>query len=397
MKPTFRSTLAVALLLSTTTAFSQNVTLQEFETDSGTTGSKFGAAVAATSKFLYASAPGFDRGGFEDSGAVFSFTLKTLTQYFRLATPTSFKQQEGSRLASTKAELLIGYPAKYINSAANAGEVVYYNEKQQVPVIFNSLDPVPNDRFGDALAMSSKLIVIGAPGEQDGPNSDHTGAAFAIVKKVPSNLIRLPLPHFIDGEKTGAAVAVSTKFIIVGAPYADDEVTSAQGKVYVYDAKTFGRIRTLNKPESASPNAHFGTSVVFAGTSLFVGAPGAEAGTGMVYQFDTKTFSFIRAISSSALQQDSDFGSVLAGDKKYLVVGSPLHQQGGAEGGIAEVYDVKTGALVDTLESPSPEAGEHFGAALTVLKGGRVAVGAPAPDSLSNDGHVYVQTIVPAP
>jgi hypothetical protein len=213
-------------------------------------------------------------------------------------------------------------------------------------------------------------------------------------------------PPAAAGDRAGAAVAVSPKYIAVGAPGATVDGVTSTGKVYIFDAKTRVLVHTLegnngngNQQES---QPRFGASLLIVGSNLFVGAPNQNSGNsnspnflasaGMVYRYKVGSWEEIGNYKSKSPQADAQFGASLASNKKLLAVGSPLYDDNDIDAGLAEVFVVKTGQLTLTLRSMAPIVSEHFGHALAFLKK-RIAVGAPAPDSETSEGHVYVYTL----
>ncbi len=91
-------------------------------------------------------------------------------------------------------------------------------------------------------------------------------------------------------------------------------------------------------------------------------------------------------------QEGGRFGYRVATDVNYHVVGSSLADADGfVSSGIVHVFDTTTGALLATLNNPTPGGGDNFGDAVAV-SGSHVVVGARRDDSagLNNNGAAYV-------
>src|SRR5207244_4025539 len=125
------------------------------------------------------------------------------------------------------------------------------------------------------------------------------------------------------GDYFGSSVAVSSNIVVVGAPF---DYTGAvdSGSAYVFNATTGALIATLNNPTPAVED-YFGLSVAVSGNTVVVGAYGDDTGN--------------------------------------------------TNAGSAYVFNAATGALVATLNNPTPAASDYFGAAVAV-SGNTVAVGA---------------------
>src|SRR5438105_599479 len=78
----------------------------------------------------------------------------------------------------------------------------------------------------------------------------------------------------------------------------------------------------------------------------------------------------------SGPQQGAIFGTAVAADSNFHVVGAPSSDVGGiTDVGQAFVYNATTGALVATLNNPTPVSGDAFGVSVAV-SGNTVVVGA---------------------
>src|SRR5437879_4179908 len=66
-------------------------------------------------------------------------------------------------------------------------------------------------------------------------------------------------------------------------------------------------------------------------------------------------------------QQDAHFGTAVAADTNFHVVGAPTSDVGGiTDVGLAFVYNATTGALLATLNNPTPAANDDFGVSVAV-------------------------------
>jgi len=375
------------------------VTLMPTWDDPGPDSSEFGRALAVTGKFLYVGAPKFNlSAGSHDAGRVFIYNQKTLEYSSLFATGFDGMAEGGAALSATKKEVLMAAPGRIISGIAQ-GQAALISEKSD-HVVFSNPEPANGDRFGSAVAVDKKLVVIGAPGDVGDSGGHLSGSAFVAQRK-NNVLLRLSLPAYQDGDRAGEAVAVSKKFIAVGAPGTDLTNIDA-GAVHIYDAKDFSYIRTLSVNHSfAFPQ--FGSSLAFSGNSLFVGAPTDSYGAflsvdyiataGAVYEFDTRTWTEVQKYSSANRQADARFGHSIAVDKKNLIIGSPTHDNVStlmSNAGIAEVFDRKLRSWKAEFMSRAPLANEEFGSSLAMMKKKRIAVGSPMPGHASLDGAVNV-------
>jgi hypothetical protein len=305
----------------------------------------------------------------------------------------------GSAVAASKSEAMFGLPGKSVLGSAGSGTAVYFNEKTNFTQEINDPLSGTNDLFGSSLAIGKKFMVVGAPRDYlSGGPLERSGAAFVANKKdfLPNVLSGHEVHDF---DQIGAAVAVSNKFIAVGAP----GYSGGTGAVHIFNAKTRAFVTTLTIGGTLFNLPHFGSSLVFSGKYLFVGAPnddfglfgfpGYEGAAGSVIQYDTKAWTIVRTLRAPSIEGSAEFGASLSADKKRIAVGSPGTATAGIERGSAFLYDIKTGDFQETFVSAEPIDHEEFGRSVLLTAPNLLAVGAPATEVDSREGNVYVFTL----
>lgn len=402
--PDYRTPMIAACVFCGAIASGQYSTVEVQQTlaDPGTSSSRFGHRVVATKKSIYVAAPGFDRHPtIANSGGLFRYDRKTLAPLEPHLFGFEDNTEGGFGAFATKSEILAGRPGIWRGSHPGVGQAVYRKEKTNSGGYVENWAAGPNDRFGAALAITKRWLVIGAPGDVGGPQSYVSGSAFVSLKKEPFQAIRLDLPSYADGDEAGFAVAATNKVIAVGAPGTAGNLggpVEDTGAVHLYDAKTLNYLRSITAtPLFGGPR--LGSALLFSGKSLFVGAPKASYGSflspdyvpgcGAVYEYNIKDWSLVRTYYSAIRQTGAEFGSSLAADKKNLLVGSPGF---GDNHGRAELISRATGELVRRFVSPNPAENEQYGTSVIILDKRRVAVGAPAENTTTRDGTLYVHT-----
>ncbi|MFN7564909.1 MAG: hypothetical protein ACK5TH_24255, partial [Prosthecobacter sp.] len=96
---------------------------------------------------------------------------------------------------------------------------------------------------------------------------------------------------------------------------------------------------------------------------------------------------------STVPQTGAELGSSVAISSAYFVAGSPLDDTGAEDSGQVRVFDTSTGALLHTMNNPSPADGDKFGAAVATVNNW-VMVSAPYDDTDgTNSGQVYVYNL----
>jgi|GEM_PF-779152 len=201
----------------------------------------------------------------------------------------------------------------------------------------------------------------------------------------------------------GNAIAVSGDVIVVGSKF-DDDLGWEAGSVYVY---RFEQSSGLWKQEAklygsdSQIDDNFGHCVSVNGDRILVGAPyhdstAADTGATYIFRYDAQTQSWNeekKLIRTNSVTEDwFGFSVDIAGD--MLVIGVPGDDTKGNQAGAAEVYRYDPGSLDWVLLNtfiPSDIMNLHrFGHAVAV-SGFVVAIGCPGDDANGwMAGSVYV-------
>lgn len=255
------------------------------------------------------------------------------------------------------------------------------------PTVLVSPKPQKNGEFGSAVAVSGSIAVVGAPFDKVGSSVAGRAFIFNTATGAKFNLTS-PNSHAQLEGFYGWSVAVSGTIVAVGAPHetagVSPDTEPYSGHVYLYNATTGHRTRTLSAP-TIEDDQTFGASVAIAGTTIVVGTPG-ESGGGAVYLFSSKTGNLLSTLNPpSGLSSGAQFGEIVAINGTTVAVGAPLDTVSGiTEAGAAFTFSATTAALGISVVSPSPSFEGQFGASLA-LSTTKLAVGAPG----ETNGTVY--------
>jgi len=192
----------------------------------------------------------------------------------------------------------------------------------------------------------------------------------------------------------GVAVAATEEVYVVGAPSAEVN-ESASGAAFLY-SRAHELLRTLAPPEPQS-GMSFGFAVALCDELVAVGAPeyrgpGSGSATGAVFLFRRSDGSLYRTLTDQTPSTRDEFGATLACHEVsgVLAVGAPTHQRDGKPVGEVQVFDVRSGEHIATIDDPTPSNNDLFGMAIT-FNDALIAVGAPADSSLpAQTGQVHV-------
>lgn len=201
-----------------------------------------------------------------------------------------------------------------------------------------------------------------------------------------------PIPDaYVDGpDFFGFSLDLYKNSVIIGA-YGDDTDAINTGIVHLFDVNNGQLLQTFSNP-SPDQGDNFGFELALSNKYALVGAVGDDTGgidAGIAYLFDVKTGELLQTFTNPNPGDGDRFGASLALKGNKILIGSPLNDTGGPDSGIAYLYDAKTGELLQTFANPNPEL-EGFGAALTFVGNNQVAIGAPRSETSSGSGIVYI-------
>lgn len=250
---------------------------------------------------------------------------------------------------------------------------------------------LPSSGFGNVLAFSGDLLVVGAPSALSG-----TGAALSYSRGTDG--VWSETEALYGEESAGFGFALDTTGVLtaIGAPLLLAPGTNvAVGGVYVYEFANggFTQVGSVLRGSSGvdAANEFFGSSVAVSDNGLVVvGASGnsgdSNPGRGAFY---------IYSRSGGAWNLEASFAGIQAGDTlaigvdvdratgSVVVAGAP-----GVGPGYAMIFERVGGTWTNTFLAVGDSEGERFGTAVSVLSSAFVAIGAPGFDN--NRGRITV-------
>jgi hypothetical protein len=138
---------------------------------------------------------------------------------------------------------------------------------------------------------------------------------------------------------------------------------------------------------------NFGNTVASYGDYIAVQAryEGSVATAGRVYLFDAKTGSLLRTFNTPSPENQGKYGNALALFGDYLVVGAPGEEVGAFwDAGKVYIYKASTGTLLRTLTSPNGHGNGSFGTSVSVYED-NLLIGASGESigSINSAGRAY--------
>lgn len=342
----------------------------------------FGAAMAAGPDFVVVGAP-FDDAGATDAGSVYVFDGLTGGLSFTISNPEpAVSDHFGKSVAANANAIAVGAPNKQV-SLIRPGRVYSFDNGGTYQWTFNSSSPEDNGEFGFSLSFQphGNGLIVGAPGETVA-GYPAAGRAYGFDVDLGTLMGSLEKPMPLMNDRFGHAVAFGEGGLLyVGAPQ-DDSVTLDGGAVYAFNG--WGMPPYFQRGEWTSPMSgdQFGAALVTANGTLFVGAPGRNAGAGAVSALSGERGMPLYEIQDPHATAGDGFGSSLDAWDQRLLVGAPGDDTGASDAGMAYLLRSEDGALIAAVGNPSAAAGESFGRSVALFRADGGA------DTLLNDSFV---------
>ena len=274
--------------------------------------------------------------------------------------------------------VLVGVPNQVIRRREAGSAFLFDRDTGQVIHEFGLTTPTDGALFGQSVALTPDVVVIGSPHSLDRAGT-YTGGVHIFDQATGKHRTTIVNPHPSTGV-FGHTLAVGGNRLVVGDPQASTASSYYTGAGYVFDVTNSDLLLTLRPPTPIPGKpSRFGHAVGLAESLIFIGAPLEHVGSieaGAVYSFNRQTGALGTIFTNPHPNPTEFFGWSLAGKGHTLLVGALGYQGTYREEGIAYVFDTKSGKLVHTLNNPEPRDRAHFGKTVALLPN-LFVVGAP--------------------
>jgi hypothetical protein len=372
---------------------------------------EFANSVAISNTYAIVGAYGEDDAGGSLSGKAYIYNAVTGSLLYTLNNPNAYSTSAfdyfGYSVSISDTRAIVGAFFEDDAGGLDSGKAYIYNTATG-SLLFTLNNPNPvgtssSDYFGRSVSISDTYAIVGAHQE------NASGVVLDAGKAYIYNAVTGALLHTLDNPNAystgsfdyfGYSVAISNSRAIVGAYGEDDVNGTTSGKAYIYNAVTGALLYTLNNPNpvGTSNGDNFGYSVAISSTYAIVGAYGEDSQSGKAYIYSVATGALLHTLNNPnayGTTSTDRFGWSVSISDTYAVVGAYLEDDtGGLSSGKAYIFDVSTGALLQTLDNPnaySTGLGDEFGRSVAI-SGSQVIVGAPYEDEAggSNSGKSYI-------
>jgi hypothetical protein len=300
-------------------------------------------------------------------------------------------------------------------------------------------DRAANDRFGIRVSISGSNIVVGATAEDEDASGTNTlsgaGAAYVFNKDAGGTdnwgqVKKLVASDRAIDDNFGNSLAISSNLIVVGVNLEDEDASgnstlSNAGSAYIFSidaggTNNWGQVKKLVASDRAAGD-NFGYSIGISGNNIVVsaylesedasgGATLANAGSAYVFNKDAggvDNWGQVKKLVTSDRAAGDIFGISVAISGNNIVVGAFNESEDASGGntlslaGSAYVFSKDQGGInnwgqVQKIVASDRGASDRFGASVTI-NGGNIIVGVSQEDedagganTITSSGSVYV-------
>ena len=353
----------------------------------------FGSAVVIDQGVVVVGTPSGDYHGV-DSGEVNLYDVDTGEHFLQIfPDDPAVGKFFGKSLAIEDGVLIVGAIGD-LDNGSNSGAVYLFDLLTGVQLFkLTANDGETFDDFGFAVAVDNGIVAVGAIGDDD--MGDAAGAVYLFDVTTGAFLRKIHASDGGDLDFFGLSISIDNDTILIGAPrtvfFGND------GAAYVFDVSS-GVQENKFQPATLQLAGEFGQTVLLQGDIVVVGSPGRHGNDGSVFVFDLPSgdLGYEKSAFFSGFGEHEQFGSSLALDFGFLVVGSPRTDWSNNQGesaGYVKVYNVVNGSLIDNV--PPRWFGDYgnFGSSVAI-QNGKIITGAPGVNGIAQEsGRAYVYNL----
>ena len=368
-----------------------------------TTNDYFGISVAVSGTTAVVGAHWDDPGGVSAAGTAYVFDTATGVLVATLDNPDpTAGDRFGDSVAVSGTTAVVGAYLDDPGGINQAGTAYVFDTTSGALIAtLNNPALTTGDFFGGSVAVDGTTAVVGANGDDPGGVFD-AGTAYVFDTTTGALIATLDNPDPMPDDLFGNSVAVSGTTAVVGAFWDDPGGIEDAGTAYVFDTASGALIATLNNPDPTIEDS-FGVSVAVNGTTAVIGAygdgPGGIDAAGTAYVFDTATGALIAPLSNPDPAVYDLFGGSVAVSGATAVVGAFGDTPGGtSSAGTAYIF---TSGLPGACIDPAlPEGTLIYNIGFSVMQycdganwvaiGKIFPTGCPNIGDLCSDGTFYI-------
>ncbi|MFG0283561.1 MAG: hypothetical protein ACF8R7_03995 [Phycisphaerales bacterium JB039] len=252
-------------------------------------------------------------------------------------------------------------------------------------------DGAPGDRFGNAVAVSGEIAIVGCARSDTAATDAGAAYVFERVGGVWTEVAKLTAFDGAEEDRFGIAASVSGETAVIGA-YWDDQHA---GSAYVFE-RVAGVWRFVAKLIAPDREGHdiFGFSVSVSGDAIVCSAMSDGENVGAAYVFEKigGAWTLVAKIVASDGSPNDRFGHAASISGDLIVIGAEGDQDRGVEAGSAYIFQRIDGAWTEVAKLLASDGGpnDRFGCS-AAISGQTAVVGSYSDDDLGVDaGSAFV-------
>jgi len=258
-------------------------------------------------------------------------------------------------------------------------------------------DAAAGDGFGEGVAISGEVAIVGAGDEDEGIGGAGSAYVFRQVAGVWTEEQKLTRPTPASNYHFGFAVAIDGDVAVCGVPGDDDFATLAgSADVFRHNGSSWVHEQRLAASDQAGLDS-FGFAVDVQGSVIVVGAMldddgQLDAGSAYVFRHNGASWLEEQKITASDPAQYAQFGYAVAIDGELIVVGARQDDDGGVFSGGAYVFRHNGASWLEEQKLNASDEDEfHFFGLSVGVSGDVVVCGAHEADvGAFTSGAAYV-------
>jgi hypothetical protein len=236
-------------------------------------------------------------------------------------------------------------------------------------------DPNEGDIFGNSVAISGDVAIIGASGDDNG--ATNAGAAYIFERKADgewSQKKKLVAFDPMESDQFGNSVAIDRDVAVIGAYWKDQGAPNA-GAAYIFERAADGAWNQKQKflASDADSSDRFGYSVAVSGDVAVIGADrddslGINAGAAYIFERDadgTWPETETQKLVAFDPNEYGCFGNSVAIEGDLAIIGAPYNEEyGWPNAGAAYIFECNadsTWIQKKKLLAGDPDEGDQFG------------------------------------
>ncbi|CAM4021771.1 FG-GAP repeat protein [Pseudoalteromonas byunsanensis] len=377
---------------------------QKLLPDNGQAEDQFGYSVAIDGTTALVGALNADANNIKDSGAAYVYTLsaKGWQQQARLtAQPAHAGDTLGGKVALKNHLAALG-ASRRDDKGEDSGAVFTFERKADSwpqRQILTAIDGKTGDAFGQSIALTERFLVVGAP-RSDAPHED-SGSAYVYMRDKNSWQFhsKLIAQDGATGDLFGISVAIDNNTILVGADLNDERAEKA-GAVYAYefDGKQWHQQAKLMASDGANTDI-FGVRVALFGDTALISARrddiegiGTDAGSAYIFERAKGKWSQTQKLIAPDGKADDRFARGVALYQDTALISAMHHDAKADNAGALYVFKKQQGLWRYTSKILANDGApeDRFGWNLALTKQSAI-IGAPHRDDNGNaSGAAYI-------